>query len=347
MPLQRILITGGAGFLGSHLAQCFREHGVAVRILDAADAPGWTRTAAVEYLRGDVRDPAAMREALGGVDAIVHSAFASPRMPADTIRSVNVEGVRVACEQARNRGVRRLVLISSTIVQRSPRVHPFLLCSALNAMDLYRESRADAERLAAGMGGADLRVAIVRPKTFVGPGRVSAFTIVFDWIRLGKPVLLLGNATARYQLLEIRDMAEGIRLLALSEAEGVFYFGAGKFGTLREDLQTLIDYARTGSRLRFAPAPLARLGLRAIEFAGLTPPSELHFMSAWGRDSVVDTSRAVKELGWQPRWSNTEALRNAYDWYLESMAATGAAPTIHPLPGSHRRLRNLIDTILR
>jgi nucleoside-diphosphate-sugar epimerase len=147
--------------------------------------------------------------------------------------------------------------------------------------------------------------------------------------------------------LEIRDMAEGIRLLSGSDAEGVFYFGASEFGRLRDDLQSLIDHARTGSRLRCVPGPLARAGLRAMELAGMPPASELHYMNAWGRDSVVDTSRAVKELGWRARWSNAEALRKAYDWYLQSMAATGAAQTIHPLPGSHRRLRNLIETILR
>lgn len=345
--MRQVLITGGAGFLGLHLTRAFRDHGVAVRIFDAAPRPEWVSGPAVEYLRGDVRDPAAIGAALDGVDAVVHAAFASPRMPADVIESVNVGGIRELCRQAPARGVHRLVLISSTIVQRPGKVHPLFRGAALNSMDLYRQSRTDAERVATEMSGPDLRIAMVRPKTFVGPGRVSAFTIIFDWIRLGKPVLLLGTAAARYQLLEIRDMAEGIRLLTGSDAEGVFFFGAHQFASLRDDLQGLIDHARTGARLRFMPAPIARLGLSAMEFAGMVPLSELHYMSAWGRDSIIDTSRAVQELGWQPRWSNLDALRNAYDWYIESMAATGAAPSIHALPAGHRRLRNLIDTMLR
>jgi nucleoside-diphosphate-sugar epimerase len=65
------------------------------------------------------------------------------------------------------------------------------------------------------------------------------------------------------------------------------------------------------------------MALRGMELAGIVPASEWHYMSAWGKNSVVDTSRAVEELGWRPRWSNAEALRNAYDWYVDSIIATG------------------------
>jgi len=347
VPLGRVLITGGAGFLGSHLIQSFRKNDVATRILDVAERPDWAQGPDVEYFDGDVRDGAPLHRALTGVDAVIHAAFASPRQAPEVIKSVNVDGVREVCNQAIIHGIRRLVLISSTIVERPPKVHPFFPRAPLTRLDAYRESRVQAERVATEQGSRGLRVAIVRPKTFIGTGRASAFTIVFDWVRRGKPVLLLGKAQSRYQLLEIRDMAEGIRLLAGSETEGVFFFGALNFGTIREDVQALLDHAQTGARLRFVPEMVARMGLRGMELAGVVPASEWHYMSAWSRDSIVDTSRAVRELGWLPKWSNAEALKNAYDWYVESIRATGAAQSIHPLPASHRILRSLIEWLLR
>jgi len=347
MPLQRVLVTGGAGFLGSHLTQSFRNQGVSVRIFDLAERPDWARGQGVEYVRGDVRDGEALGTALEGVDAVIHAAFASPRQAPAVIESVNVDGVLETCRQALAHGVLRFVLISSTIVHNPPRVHPFFRNAPLTRLDMYRKSRTEAERVVTEQGSAGLRVGIVRPKTFVGPGRISAFTIVFEWIRLGKPVLLLGKARSRYQLLEIRDMAEGIRLLAGSEAEGVFSFGALNFGTMREDLRSLLDHAQTGARLRFVPEMVARIGLRGMELAGIVPASEWHYMSAWGRDSIVDISRAVEELGWRPRWSNAEALQNAYDWYVESIRVSGTAKSVHPVPGSHRAFMKLIETLLR
>jgi len=61
-------------------------------------------------------------------------------------------------------------------------------------------------------------------------------------------------------------------------------------------------------------------------------------MSAWGEDSIVDISRAERELGWQPERSNAQALIEAYEWYVTSMM-TGAVRGPHPIPLSHRILK--------
>jgi len=341
-----VLITGGAGFLGSHLVEVVRARGERVRILDCIEPPAWCAATGVEYLRGDVREPAVIQEAMQGAGAVIHAAFASPRQPRELMRDVNVEATRLVCEAALKRGA-RFVLISSTIVMRPARTHPFLGNSPLSRLDLYRSTRAEAEESASRFIDRGLSCAIVRPKTFLGPGRVSAFTILFERIRRGMAVPVLGSGANRYQLLHIRDMAEGIALLQDSAAQGIFHFGARQFGTVREDLQALVNHAGSGARLSFLPAGLSRLVLRAIELAGMTPAAEWHHMSAAGRDAVVDISRAEKELGWSARWSNSEALGQAYDWYTESLNQTGVAQALHPLPFGHRLLDGILRVFIR
>ncbi|HUG37726.1 MAG TPA: NAD-dependent epimerase/dehydratase family protein [Candidatus Limnocylindrales bacterium] len=341
MTPRRVLITGGAGFLGSHLARAFRREGVEVRLLDLEANRGSDVDPAVERIAGDVRDPRTVADAVDGIDVVVHAAFGSPRHPARVMRSVNVEGTRCVCERALAQGVRRVILISSTIVTKPARPHPILRDAPLSRLDAYRASRAEAEGVADEYRERGLAVAVVRPKTFVGPERVGAFAIIFEWIRLGRPVLVLGRGRNRYQLLDTRDMAEGIRLLAAAEAQGLFLFGARDFGTVREDFQVLLDHAGTGARLRFVPARLAGCALRGMELAAIVPLSEWHYMSAAGQDSVVDISRAERELGWRPQRSNAQALIEAYDWYVASIAATGAARTTHPVPLVHRALKGL------
>lgn len=343
---RRVLITGGAGFLGSHLADGFRKQGIRVRLFDRAEDPGWASSPGLEYVRGDIRDPAAVAVALEGVETVIHAAFASPRQSREVIQSVNVEGTRNLCGGALARGVRRLILISSTIVLKPRRVHPLFRNSPLTRLDLYRSSRVEAEEIVAEAGHRGLSVAIVRPKTFVGPGRVSAFAIIFEWIRLGRPVPVLGNGQNRYQLLDVRDMAEGIRLLEGGGAEGVFCFGARSFRTIRDDLQALLDHAGTGARLRFIPGWIGRMALRGMELSNIVPLSEWHYMSARGEDSIVDISRAERELGWQPERSNAQALIEAYDWYVTSLR-TGAAGSPHPVPLAHRILKGCSRILLR
>ncbi|HEV8722554.1 MAG TPA: NAD-dependent epimerase/dehydratase family protein [Candidatus Binatia bacterium] len=341
MHHQRILIAGGAGFLGAKLADSFRRDRIQVRLLDLVECPDWACRPGFEYLRGDIRDPTAVTAALKDVDAVVHAAFASPHQPAEVIRRVNVEGTRNLCAAAVSAGVRRFILISSTIVSKARRVHPLFRKSPLTRLDLYRAARAEAEKLVAEYGSRGLSSAIVRPKTFVGPGCLSAFAILFEWIWRGRSVPILGTGRNRYQLLDVRDMVAGICLLMTADAEGVFSFGAREYRTVTEDLQTLLDHARTGARLQFIPGRIARVGLRAMELANLAPLSEWHYMSARGEDSVVDISRAERELGWRPESSNARALREAYDWYVASMTTTGRARTRHPVPFAHQLLKRL------
>lgn len=342
----RVLITGGAGFLGAHLAECLRRNGCPVRLFDLAEPAEDRPGPDLEYLRGDIRDPAAVEKALAGARSVIHAAFASPHQSRDTLYSVNVEGARTLCGAALARGIRRVVWISSTIVTRAPRPHPFLPDSPLSRLDHYRAARTEAEAVAAEWAGRGLSIAIVRPKTFLGPGRLGAFALLFDAVRQGMGVPVLGSGDNRYQLLDIRDMAEGIRLLEAGNAQGNFHFGAERFGTVREDLQALIDYAGTGSRLRFMPGRLARGALRAAELLNMTPFSEWHHASAGGVDSIVDISRAANELGWRPVYSNILALQAAYDWYAACVATTGVARTTHPVPPAHRWLKRLYRMLL-
>jgi nucleoside-diphosphate-sugar epimerase len=344
---RQALITGGAGFLGAHLVDCFRQAEIPVRLLDQTERPNWTREPGIEYVRGDVRDPATLAAALAGVDTVVHAAFASPWQSREVITQVNIEGTRRLCTEALARGVRRLLLLSSTIVLKPRRVHPFFPNAPLSRLDCYRASRVAAEAIVTEYGNKGLSVAIVRPKTFLGPGRVSAFALLFERIRRGQPVPVLGPGRNHYQLLDVRDMAEGVQLLAASEAEGTFGLGTREFGTVREDLQALLDYAQTGAQLWVVPGWLARVVLYSIELAGLVPLSEWHHLSACDKDSVVDISRAERELGWRPKRSNGQTLRDAYAWYAASIAQTGTAQTLHPVPLSHRALKGIAGIFSR
>lgn len=335
MSAPTILITGGAGFLGAHIARAFLDSGKAVRVLDIAPPPTWANE--VDYVQGGVCDIDTVKRATRGVESVVHAAFASPRQAPQTLRTVNVDGTRMVYEAARDAGARRFVLISSTIVERPSRRHPFLSGSGLSRLDDYRACRTEAETWLMQQSGPS--IAAVRPKTFLGPGKVGAFAMMFDAIRRGDAVPVLGAGTNHYQLLDIRDMAEGVRLLEDTQESGVFHFGAEEFGTVRQDLQTLIDHARSGARLSHVPSTLAKIALRGIELAGITPLSEWHYFSTYCQDGVADIGRAQRGLSWHATRSNAQALIEAYDAYTAAFRAAGQVETTHPIPFSHQILR--------
>src|SRR5688500_2507798 len=105
-------ITGGAGFLGLHLARALVERGDAVRTLDVVPLDDAALEQDVEELRGDVRDARDCARLMDGADVVVHAAAALPiQVSRDAIRSVNVEGTAVALAAAREAGVRRAIFI--------------------------------------------------------------------------------------------------------------------------------------------------------------------------------------------------------------------------------------------
>src|SRR4051795_10712386 len=110
-------VSGGAGFLGLHLARRLLADGHEVRTLDVVPLDDAELERSVGELRGDVRDRDRVAELVAGADVVVHAAAALPiQASRDSIRSVNVTGTENVLSVAHDAGVRRVVFISSTAV---------------------------------------------------------------------------------------------------------------------------------------------------------------------------------------------------------------------------------------
>jgi nucleoside-diphosphate-sugar epimerase len=331
-------ISGGAGFLGLHLARRLIADGHEVRSLDLVplEEPGL----GVQEIRGDIRDEAACRELVEGARILVHAAAALPiRGSRAEIRSVNVDGTLTLLSAAAEAGVKRVVFVSSTAVYGVPDKHPIEEDDPLVGVGSYGESKIEAEDVCRAFVRRGLECVIVRPKTFIGPERLGVFEILFDWIREGRRIYTLGDGSNRYQLLAVEDLVEAIVLAGSKRAAAneTLNVGAREFGTVRSDLQDLIDHAGSGSRLTPIPVKPAEIALRALELARVSPLVEWHYKTAH-RDSFVDVSRAERTLGWKPRLSNAQTLIETYDWYLEHRDQLASSGTTHRVPWDQQAL---------
>ena len=120
----------------------------------------------------------------------------------------NVDGAAVTLAAALEAGVRRAILISSTAVYGIPKHHPLREDAPLVGVGHYGESKIEAERVARRVGRRGLEVVVLRPKTFIGPERLGVFEILFDWIREGRRIPILGDGSNRYQLLAVEDLVD-------------------------------------------------------------------------------------------------------------------------------------------
>jgi len=319
----KIAITGGAGFLGLHLALGFRRHGHSVRLLDIAplieedfegDLP--------EYVNCDVRDADAVRTALEGIDAVIHGAAALPLWKREQILTTNIQGTENVLAACRDLGIPRLVHISSTAVYGVPEKHPIEETDPMVGVGAYGESKIEAERVCERYRSEvdGLSVAVIRPKTFIGPARLGVFEILFDWVDSGVRIPVIGSGHNRYQLLDVADLTEAVHLAATLPAEvanDTFNIGAERFETVRQDLTVLCDHAGSGARVMGTPAPLVKFVLMIAEKAKLSPLYKWVYGTA-DKDSFVSIDHAKERLGWQPQYSNSETLVRAYDWYHDN-----------------------------
>jgi nucleoside-diphosphate-sugar epimerase len=316
-----VLITGGAGFLGYHLAGDLDRRGMAVALADVAPFQESEYPPGSRFFRADVRDRNRLIEILREFPAaaIVHAAAALPLWRKKDIFEVNVGGTRNVLDAALATGVRRVVYISSTAVYGVPRKHPVFEDDPLVGVGPYGKSKIMAERVCAEFRRCGLCVPIVRPKTFVGTGRLGVFQILFDWVESGCRIPMIGPGRNRYQLLEVEDLCDAIYRCATADerlANDTFNVGAREFGTVRDDLTRLCEHAGGGARPIGTPAWLVKPALRIFEMLRLSPLYRWVYGTA-DKDSFVSTDKIEARLGWQPRFSNSQALIRSYQWYRE------------------------------
>jgi nucleoside-diphosphate-sugar epimerase len=162
-------------------------------------------------------------------------------------------------------------------------------------------------------------VPILRPKSFIGPERLGVFALFYDWASTGHGFPMIGSGKNRYQFLDVEDLCDAIYLCCTLDRNTVndtFNIGAEEFTTMREDYQSVLDYAGFGKKVRGFPAAPMIWTLRLLEALKLSPLYKWVYETA-SKDSYVSIDKAKSTLGFAPKYSNKDALLRNYRWYCE------------------------------
>jgi nucleoside-diphosphate-sugar epimerase len=314
------LITGCAGFLGINLTRYLLDRGHAVTSLDIApfDYPERDR---VNEITGDIRVRDDVEQAMQGVDVVVHTAAALPLYEPKEIFSTEVEGTRKVFEVAQEQGIERVIHVSTTAVYGIPDHHPLYETDDVDGVGPYGEAKVQAEQVCFEFRDKGMCIPMVRPKSFIGPERLGVFAMLYDWARTGHNWPVLGKGNNPYQYLDVEDLCDAIYLLATLDKDvvnDVFNIGAKEFGTPRSDFQAVLDHAGHGKRVISIPSGPAIAALRVLEAFGLSPLYKWIYETV-DKESFVSIEKAERVLGFQPKYSNVDALIRNYDWYLENL----------------------------
>ncbi|WP_405455470.1 GDP-mannose 4,6-dehydratase [Streptomyces sp. NBC_00101] len=323
-PWHRAVVTGGAGFLGSHLCERLLDSGVEVDCADnllsgsESNIAHLTGRPGFRFVRCDVSSDSMTDELPGPYDLVLH--FACPASPADYLRhpletmDVGSLGTRNALALALRDGA-RFLLASTSEVYGDPLVHPqredyWGNVNPVGPRSVYDESKRFAEALVtAHVGAKGVNAGIVRMFNTYGPrmrahdGRAVP-TFVCQALA-GEPLTVAGDGSQTRSLCYVDDTVEGVLLVAASQAVRPVNIGGGEEATVLEIAHRVIALTGSSSSLTFVARPQDDPARRR-----------------------PDTALARELLGWEPRVSWEEGLKRTIAHFSSLPEAMSPAPRL-------------------
>jgi len=316
--MPQVLVTGGSGFFGIPLVKGLFGNGYSVRVIDMEELREPEISSNVDFIKGDIRDKEIVHNACKGVDYLIHNAAIMPisRAKKKVFWEINVGGTRNVLEEALVNHVRKTIFISSSALYGIPKEIPITENTEFNPVCDYGRSKMEAEKVCNEYRDKGLNIIILRPRTIVGRGRLGIFQILYSWIADNKNIYIIGKGDNRFSFLSERDLVSACVLSIKNDCENEdFNLGADGFKTVKEDLQDLITYAGSSSKIIAIPAGLARSVLGVLDLFNLVPFTPLHYKTP-DKPFYFDTSKAETILGWHSGMTNSDMLKDSYDFYL-------------------------------
>jgi NAD dependent epimerase/dehydratase len=319
---RQVLVTGGEGFIGSHLTEQLVQEGARVRVLalyNPFGRYGWLDPEVhtdVELLPGDVRDAERVAGAVEGCDVVFHLAaligipysYVAP----ESYVQVNVEGTVNVAKACHRHGVQRMVHTSTSETYGTAITAPISEAHPLQPQSPYSASKIGGDMMALSFHHAfELPVAVCRPFNTYGPRQSTRAVIptILTQLHKGAEEIHLGSTTPTRDFNYVEDTVRGFLAVAGSDrAIGqVVNVGSGREISIGDLVQLLIDI--TGSRATIVTDE-ARLRPAGSEVERL----------------LCDNARARDWTGWEPRVSLEEGLARTSDWirdHLDELDTSG------------------------
>jgi UDP-glucose 4-epimerase len=306
--LMKVLVTGGTGFIGSHLVDRLINDGCNVRVIDDLSTgkldniQSHLSAGRVDFVKGDIRDPSLVSKSVSGVDFVVHLAAVTSVpfsvLNPDLTFDVNVGGTVNLIRACAQEDVGRFLFVSSCAVFGDQKLLPVSENHQPFPISPYAESKLIAEHYCLGFHHRRLlRSVVLRFFNVYGPRQgmndySGVITRFIDCVRRKEPLVIYGDGSQTRDFVNVRDVVEAVyACLKSSFAEGeVFNIGSGKATSVGELARLVLDLAGVNLEVRYEKP-------RAGDI----------------KNSRADVSKAKRLLGFEPRVPLRDGLRELLD----------------------------------
>ena len=314
----KALVTGGSGYFGTLLINKLLEDNYEVGSLDINNPTEQQDN--IEFHQVDIRDTDSLLKSITGYDVIFHNVAQVPLAKNNKLFwEVNVEGTKNLCRAAVTAKIKKLVYTSSSAIYGVPEQNPVDENTIPSPGEAYGRAKLEGEKICKEYSNKGLDISIIRPRTIMGHGRLGIFSILFRWIREGVNIPVLNNGVNIYQFVHADDLANACILTSQKSSSFEAYnIGATDYYSMRETLESLCDYAGTGSKVFSLPMRPIEFAMNITSALRLSPLSPYHSLM-YGRSLYFDINKAKLELGFTPKRTTNEMFRESYDWFINNL----------------------------
>jgi nucleoside-diphosphate-sugar epimerase len=337
--MRQHLVTGGSGFLGNLIARRLLSRGESVRVIDT-----WgdeSRPKEIEFVKGSVLDREMMNKVMQGIDIVHHCAALVPLTKSGSkFSDVNYTGsIRVAAIAGMS-GVKAFIHMSSSAVYGRPNC-PVTHAIPIRPAESYGRSKFNGE-IGVKMMCENFRIPliIIRPRTIIGEGRLGIFQMLFQWILENRRIPIIGHGFNRLQFVHAHDLMDFYMMALDSNRPGTYNVGTDRFGTVRQAIGNLIAAIGSKSEILSLPEWPAIMALTVLDKLRLSPLAPWHYLT-YSKPFYFDVEPLL-EMGWKPRYSNDEMLRESFEWFVKYRQTQGASPHRKSV---NQRILNLLKAI--
>ncbi|MGD0451282.1 MAG: SDR family NAD(P)-dependent oxidoreductase [Candidatus Bathyarchaeia archaeon] len=304
----KVLVTGGAGFIGSHMVDRLVKDGYRVKVFDNLsnskldNIQRYLSSGQIDFVKGDIRDASLVQKTLKAVDLVVHFA-ALTSVPfsvenPDLTFDVNLLGTLNLLRSSIKENIDRFVFISSCAVCGDTQFPPVNEEVQTNPISPYAESKLIGERYCLGFSERKLlRSVVLRFFNVYGPRQglndySGVITRFIEFSRKGLPLTIYGDGSQTRDFVNVNDIVEAVLAsMKSSKAEGeVFNIGSGKPTSISELAKTVLELSGLDLEIRFEKSRTGDI-----------------------KDSYADISKAKTLLGFEPKVSLKTGLQTLFE----------------------------------